>query len=215
VRERDVRVSHRKGFMVLVVLVAAALVAAGCGSKDKKDSSNKKSGSSSSLSGVKGKQVKEAEKGFDKQPKDVNACRSLAQSWIAYASPDAPKKAGDPIKVPKDRDKSLGKAADVLEKCMEIDPKDESTKQMLASTYMGLSKYDKAAPILHDIAKAHKNDANAWYAWGLAESSAGNPDKTIEAWQLFLKYAPKTDTRIAPTKQQIKALQTQVKATKK
>lgn len=199
-----------RGIAMVLAVAAVGLVAAGCagGSKDsKKDSS--------ALTGVKGDSVKRAQKDFDKNPKDINACVNLGQSWIAYASPDAPKKAGDPVKPPKDRMKSLGKAATTLETCTKLDAKSEAAQQMLASTYMGMSKYEKAAPILHDIAIAHKTDANAWYAWGLAESSALNSAKTVEAWKQFIRYAYKADTRVKPTKEQIKALEAEIAAKKK
>lgn len=194
---------------MLVVVMAAALVASACSSSDEKAKTGL-----AALKGIKGDSVRRASKDFDKNAKDINACRNLAQAWIAYASPDAPTKAGEPVKPPSDRNKSLGKAATTLETCVKLDAKDESSRQMLASTYMGLSKYDKAAPLLREIAVAHKTDANSWYAWGLAESSALNPAKTVEAWKLFVKYADKGDTRVKPTQQQIAALEKEL-ATKK
>lgn len=187
------------------------VIAAGCGSSSKDSNSDSASTSTKVLIGVKGKQVKDAQKSFDKSPKNIDACRSLAQSWIAYASPDAPKKAGQAVKIPKDRNKSLKQASQILEKCRELAPKDEFVTQMLASTYMAQGKFDKAAPILKNIATTQKNNANAWYAYGLAESSAGNTAATIAAWKKFLDYAEKNDPRIKQTQQSIEALTAEAK----
>jgi hypothetical protein len=196
-----------------VLLAVASLVAAGCGSNKKTSKKPTKGGNSMSpgqvKSGPKGTAVKAAIAAFQKTPTDINACRNLAQSWIAYASPDAPTKPNQVVKAPSDRNKSLQNAADALVKCQSIDGKDIVVKEMLASVYMGLSQYTKAAPILQEIALKDKTNANDYYAWGLAESSALDLKATINAWTLFLKYAPKSDPRIKSTQQQIKALKAQ------
>ncbi|MBC7644174.1 MAG: hypothetical protein H7123_03540 [Thermoleophilia bacterium] len=191
------------------VLCSLVVAAAGCGSSGSSkgnggDNSSKKP--SGKLTGPKGTQVKKAMTEFDKNPKNADACRSLAQSWIAYASPDAPKKAGDTVKVPKDRNASLKKSSETLVKCQALAPKDENVQQMLASTYMAQGNFKAAAPILKTIATARKNDANSWYAYGLAESSAGNTTATVSAWTKFLAFAEAKDPRIKQTKDSIAAL---------
>jgi len=91
-------------------------------------------------------------------------------------------------------------------KCQALAPKDENIQQMLASTYMAQGNFKAAAPILQTIATGRKTDANSWYAYGLAESSAGNTVATVSAWTKFLAYADKKDPRIKQTKASIAAL---------
>lgn len=186
-------------------------MAAGCGKDSKGTDKDGKSGTSKMTAGPKRDAVMNAKKAFAKDSKDANACRSLAQSWIAYGSPDAPKKAGDPVKIPKDRDSSLDEATKVLEECVKLDAKDESSRQMLASVYMARGKSKEAVPLLKQIATDRKKDANSYYAWGLAESGAGNTKGTIDAWKMFVKYADKKDPRVKQTKISIKALEDQLK----
>lgn len=207
----------RTPFIVVSMIAAVGLMVAGCGTSDTKDKTTGVVVSGQELLGTeknpKIKQVVAASKAFKDAPTDANACRNLAQTWIAYASPDATKKAGDQPKIPKDRDASLKQARKVLEKCDEL-KKDPNTTQMLASVYMATSEPKKAAPLLKEIATDRKTDANAYYAWGLAESGALNTSGVITAWTKFLAYADAKDPRIKQTKDSIAALKAEA-ATKK
>jgi tetratricopeptide (TPR) repeat protein len=196
-------------------LALLALLASGCGSDDKKsDSDTKKDKPSKAEKAAqvdrsnKEKAVKEAEKAFDKKDDDVGTCRNLAMSYVALASPASTGDPKNPPKVPEDRDKSMKKAIDTLEQCQKLDPKDRDVKQMLASSYMGTNKYDKAADLLEDLAKTSKGAerANSYYAWGLAASNAQHIDEAIGAWNTFLELAPKNDPRIKQIRQSITAL---------
>ncbi|MCW2926063.1 MAG: hypothetical protein JWM86_31 [Thermoleophilia bacterium] len=207
----------------LVFLVCAALLAAGCGSdsKDSKGDDSSKAASSKKLSKAekavaddrdnKEKQVSTAEKAFKKDGKDAGACRNLAMSYVALASPASTGDVKNPPPVPKDRDKNLKKAVTTLEECATLDSKDRSVKQMLASTYMATNKYEKAAALNKELATTAKGEeaANAYYGWGLAASNAQQFDDAIAAWQKFIALSPAKDPRIAQIKQSIKALQTQ------
>ena len=200
----------RIGFLLLL---AMALIAAGCGDDDKDSKKDdKKSGKqteSQKIETAKRDALDDAKKAFDKKKTDVNVCRDLAMRYIAVASPEStndPKKAPE---LPKDRDKSLKGAVNTLESCTKIDNKNRDVKQMLASTYMATGKYDKAAPLLKELAGSAKGQerANAYYAWGLAASNATDDPSAIKAWQTFATLAPAKDPRIAQVKQSIKALQ--------
>ena len=196
---------------LVTVIAAAGLMAAGCDAGSAKDKAKGVVVSGQELTGTtkdpKVKQLTMAADAFKKKAGDLNACRNLAQTWIAYASPDAPKKEGDLPKIPKDRDESLKQARKVLEKCAAIKKDDPQVTQTLASVYMALNEQDKAAPLLEGIAKERKTDANSYYAWGLAESGAANTKGVITAWKLFLQYADPKDPRIKQTKDSIKALE--------
>jgi len=210
-------VKLRYGFLFLA---AAALLATGCGGDgDKKDSDKKLSKAEKAQAedrDNKEKAVDRAEKAFEKDKKDVGACRNLAMSYVALASPASPTDPKEQVELPKDRDKSLDKSVKTLEVCVKIDDEDRDVKQMLASTYMATNKYDKASPLLEELAKSAKGQerANAFYAWGLAASNAQETDNAIEAWNQFVKLAPKKDPRIDQVKQSIKALKAAAKAPK-
>jgi tetratricopeptide (TPR) repeat protein len=213
---KEFRVKLRYGF---VFLVCIALLAAGCGSsnKDSKSSSSKKDTSKMSKQekaaavdlAAKEKGVKSAKKAFDKNSKDVGACRNLAMSYVALASPASTTDPKNPPPLPKDRDKNLKKSVSTLETCTKIDPKDRDVKQMLASTYMATNKYDKAAKLLKELATTSRGaeQANAYYAWGLAASNAQQLPDAIAAWQKFVSLSPAKDPRVKQVQQSIKALQ--------
>lgn len=200
-----------KPFAIVTMIAAAGLMVAGCDSGSTKDKAKGVVVSGQELLASKKdpkvKQLTLAAEAFKEKSGDLNACRNLAQTWIAYASPDAPKKEGDLPKIPKDRDESLKQARKVLEKCTTIKKNDPQVTQTLASVYMALNEQDKAAPLLKGIAKERKTDANSYYAWGLAESGAANTKGVITAWKLFLQYADPKDPRIKQTKDSIKALE--------
>ncbi len=227
----------RTPLLTVCAVTAASLVAAGCGSSDSdsKDSAGPKVGGQTLLvneqylgpgkDGKKGTkddeegdpkvtQLVAADKAFKKDAGNLDACRNLANSWIVYASPESVKKPGDQPELPKDRDKSLKQAQKVLESCVNI-KKDENVTQMLASVYMATGEAKQAAPLLKQIAKDRKNDPNAYYSWGLAESGAGNSKGVVAAWTEFLKYVDKKDPRIKSTKDSIKALKAEIAAKKK
>jgi cytochrome c-type biogenesis protein CcmH/NrfG len=199
----------------VLFLASLALIATGCGS-DSKDSDKKgdsKPQTKAQKAAAKDRDNKEdavarAKKDFEKNKDDVGACRNLAMSYIAIASPASAPDPKTAVELPKDRDKSLAKAVKTLEGCAKTDPKDRDVKQMLASTYMATSKYDKAAPLLKQLAGSAKGQerANAYYAWGLAASNAQDFDAAIEAWQKFIELSPAKDPRIAQVQQSIKAL---------
>ena len=194
---------------VLLLLVCLMLVVAGCGSdSDSKKPASKQDKANAADQADKKKAVDKAKSTFDKNKKDVNACRNLALAYIALASPAAPVDPQDQVTLPKDRDESLKKAISTLEKCVDIDSSNRDARQMLASTYMATNKYDKAAPLLEAIAKTAKGSerANAYYAWGLAASNAQDLQSAIAAWNQFVKLADKGDPRIPQVKQSIKAL---------
>lgn len=199
--------------IVLTLVVAASLmVVAGCGSssssskKSTKDAKGTSSQKDKSTDEIKHDQLEAAKKEFKKHANDKNACSNLAQAYIVVGSPESNPKSKEPPKRPKDAEKNFKKAADTLEKCVDLDPNNVDLKSRLASTYMALNRYDDAAPILKDVAESRKDDANAYYAWGLAASNARNSKQAVQAWQQFLKYAPKKDPRIPQVQQSIKTL---------
>lgn len=195
-------------------LASVALIATGCGS-DAKESDKKEAKPQSKAQKAAAKdrdnkedQVARAKEEFEKDEDNVGACRNLAMSYIAIASPASPSDPKTPVELPKDRDESLDKAVTTLEGCAKTDPKDRDVKQMLASTYMATSKYDKASPLLEQLASSAKGPErpNAYYAWGLAASNAQDFDAAIEAWETFVELSPANDPRVAQVKQSIKAL---------
>ncbi len=198
----------------VLFLASIALVATGCGSdSDSKDKPKKLSKAEAAIQkdvDNKLKAVARAEKDFKKDEDNVGACRNLAMTYIALASPASAPDPQTQVELPKDRDKSLSKAVKTLEACAKTDPKDRDVQQMLASTYMATSKYDKASPLLEKLARSAKGPerANAFYAWGLAASNAPDYDAAIEAWQTFIRLSPAKDPRVAQVKQSIKALRT-------
>lgn len=207
---------------LFVFLACLALLAAGCGGSDgsgggdaaPKEKKEEKPASKQEKAAAedrenKEKAVKEARAAYKDADEDVGACRNLAMSYIALASPASTGDPKNPPKVPEDREESMEKAIDTLEKCRDLDPKDRDVQQMLASSYMGTSDYEKASTLLEQLAKSSKGQerANAYYAWGLAASNAQQIDKAIGAWQRFLELAPPKDPRIAQIRQSIKALQ--------
>ncbi len=198
--------------LLLAALAASALLVAGCGDSDSSSSSSKKQTKAEKAAQKdaddKQKQVDAAEKAYKKAKDDVNACRNLGLAWIAKASPASSTDPKKPAELPKDRDKSLDEAIDVLQDCVKINAKDRGVQQMLASTYLSTSQYDKASPLLEQLAKSAPaaEKANAYYAWGLAESNAQEYGTAITAWNGFLASAPKNDPRIDQVKQSIKSL---------
>jgi cytochrome c-type biogenesis protein CcmH/NrfG len=135
-------------------------------------------------------------------------------SLIALASPASSPDPKTPVELPKDRDESLKQAIETLEACAKTDPKDRDVKQMLASTYMATNQYDKAAPLLEQLARSARGEsrANAFYAWGLAASNAQNYPDAIEAWETFIELSPPKDPRVAQVRQSIRSLRTAQKA---
>jgi len=202
--------------MGIALLITGALIAAGCGSdsssKDKKKSSTTKSPKASTTAkqqvSDKGKALKAAKSAFNKKNTDVNLCRDLAMKYIAVASPESSSDPKVAPKQPKDREKNLKSSVKTLNECLKIDSKNRDVKQMLASAYMALNKYDEASPLLKEIAQSTKDagEANAYYAWGLAAGNAQNYDDAIAAWQKFVALSPAKDARVAQVKQSIKAL---------
>lgn len=205
----------------LLLLSSVALVAAGCGS-DSDDSKSddakmtKQEQAAAKDAEAKAENVKDAEAAFEKADDDVGACRNLAMAWIAKASPASSTDPKEPPKLPEDREDSLKSATVTLEKCVEIDEKDRDVKQMLASTYMAQSDYDKATPLLEELASSAKGQErpNAYYAWGLAASNAQDYDEAITAWTTFTRVAPKNDPRIKQVRQSIAALRAAARAPK-
>lgn len=205
----------------LLLLSSVALLAAGCGSDSEDSKSDDKKMTKAEKAQAKDQEVKaenveKAEKDFKKASDDVGACRNLAMAWIAKASPASSTDPKEPPKLPEDREESLEKAVGTLEDCVDIDKNDRDVKQMLASTYMATSNYDKATPLLESLAKTAKGQerANAYYAWGLAASNAQDYDAAVTAWTQFTKVAPKNDPRIKQVNQSIKALKAAAKAPK-
>lgn len=198
----------------VLFLASTALVATGCGSdakeSTKKDAKPQTKAEKAAATDRDNKEdaVKRAEKEYDKDEKNVGACRNLAMSYIALASPASAPDPKTPVELPEDREESLDKAVKTLEDCAKADAKDRDVKQMLASTYMATSKYDKAAPLLEQLARSAKGQErpNAFYAWGLAASNAQDYDAAIEAWTTFIELSPPKDPRIAQVQQSIKAL---------
>ncbi len=199
----------------VLFLASIALIATGCGSGDSKDSEKKEAKPQTKTEKAAAKDrdnkeaaVERAEKDFEKNKDDVGACRNLAMSYIALASPASATDPKTPVELPEDRDESLDKAVKTLEGCSKEDPKDRDVKQMLASTYMATNKYDKASPLLEQLARSARGQErpNAFYAWGLAASNAQDYDSAIEAWETFIELSPPKDPRIAQVRQSIKAL---------
>lgn len=197
-----------KGIPGLLVLLAAAVLVAGCEfdrGGDKKSSTTKKE------QDPKVRQVAQNEEAFEDSPDDVAACRNLALSYVALASPTSTGKKGEQVEPPKDREKNMKKAADTYEKCLELAPKDIDIKRSLASSYMALGDYEKAAPLLKEVAEQGKNNPNDYYAWGLAASNARDTAGTIEAWERFLETAPDNDPRVKQVRTSLQLLRQEQK----
>lgn len=208
----------------LLLVAIAALLGAGCGkdeakgsaSSDSKDTKAKPAKQSAGDKVVEQKQqaVQAAGEAFDKKPKDANLCRDLGLKLIALASPES---TGDPKKapeIPKDREKNLKKATDVLETCHELAPKDAGITSMLASVKMAGGEYKDASTLLGQLAKGTPKDANAFYAWGLAASNATDYATAITAWTKFAQLADPKDPRVSQVRQSISALKAQEKQAK-
>lgn len=213
-----------------LLLASAALLATGCGSdagdagegggasKDKSAEAKEKSGDEKEMTRAekdaasdrenKEEQVKSARAAFKKSGDDVGACRNLAMSYIALASPASSADPKDPPKLPKDREENLDKAVKTLETCSELNGAGRDVQQMLASTYMATNEYDKATPLLEQLARSAEGQerANSYYAWGLAASNAEQYDDAIAAWEQFIELSPDKDPRIAQVRQSITAL---------
>lgn len=192
-----------KSCLGVVALLALALIAGGCGSDG--DSAKEKS-SATKAKDPKVRQVADAEDAFDKAPRDLNACKNLALSYVALASPTSSGKPNEPVKPPKDREKNMKKAQETYATCRQLAPKDVDVKRSLASTHMALGEYDKASPLLEEVAKQAKNQPNDYYAWGLAASNARDTKGTIEAWEAFLRFVPKGDPRIVQVRRSLELL---------
>lgn len=199
----------------VLFLASTALIATGCGS-DSPDSVKEKEAkpqTKAEKATAKDRDNKEAavaraEKDFKKDKDDVGACRNLAMSYIALASPASATDPKTPVKLPEDREANLNKAVKTLERCSKVDPENRDVKQMLASTYMATNKYDKASQLLEQLASSAEGQErpNAFYAWGLAASNAQDYDSAIEAWETFVELSPEDDPRVAQVQQSIKAL---------
>lgn len=210
----------RFGFLFLS---CAALIAAGCGGGDggngngngdsgksaKKDKPSKAEAAAATDRDNKEEAVDRNVKAFEKDDTDIGACRNLAMSYVALASPASTGDPDNPPTPPKDREKSMKKAKETLEQCRDLAPRDRDVQQMLASTYMGLNEYDKATELLAQLARTSKGDqqANSYYALGLAASNAQQLDQAITAWQRFVALAPPKDPRVPQIRQSIRALQ--------
>lgn len=207
---------------LFALLASFALVASGCGSgggddgKDKDGGKGKDQaaettggGDDESSAAVKDRQLKAAQKEFEENGDDSNACRNLASAYIAVASPES---TGDPKNPPSEPEGAEGnrkEAVKTLERCAELAPTDRTIQNMLATTYMSVGDYDKAEPLLQEIATgARRPDANAFYAWGLAASNAQQPAEAVRAWTRFLELAPKDDPRRKAVADSVKALKT-------
>lgn len=204
--------------LMFPVVMSVVLLSAGCGDDGgggSKEEAREKEPKTKAEKAVavdrenKEKQVEQAKKTFEKKDDDLNACRNLAMSYVALASPASTGDPKNPPKPPKDRDENMKKAIATLERCRKIDPDDRDVKQMLASSYMGTNQYDKAADLLEDLAKSARGQerANAYYAWGLAASNAQRLDEAIAAWRQFVQLAPPKDERVPQIRQSIKALE--------
>jgi hypothetical protein len=191
----------------LALLATVLLVAVGCGSSDDNDKDSEKSRANmSKTEKAKFDNLDGAKENFEKNGNDLAACRNLANAYVVVGSPES---TGDPKKAPKvpeDREKYLKKSLDVLKQCTAINGKDIDTKQSLALTYVALSDYDSATPLLKEVALTRKTDENSYYAWGLAAGNAQKQAETITAWTNFLKYAPKNDPRRKQVRQSLELL---------
>ncbi len=195
--------THSRISRVAVVLVAG-LVAVGCGSDGGKDTKTTKTTErkvATTPAQAKEYAVENAEARVKKNPNDKEALRELARAYIAAASPESGKEN------PKDREKLLKKSIKTLEKLRDLDPADQVTLNMLATSYMAVNDAKKALPIRRDLAKQNRKDANAQYAWGLTASAAGETDEAITAWKKFLRLAPPKDPRVKQVTTSIDALQ--------
>lgn len=200
-------------------LASIALLASGCGSDSDGDKADDKPKTKAEKAQAKDRDVKEdavktAKAAVKKDSKDIDACRNLAMSYINLASPASSTDPKKPVELPKDRDESLAKAIKTLEGCKKIDPKNNDVKTTLASSYMATSNYEKASPLLKELASSAKGPArpNAYYAWGLSSANAKDYDNAIRAWTMFIQLSPKDDPRIAQVRQSIKALRAAAKA---
>jgi tetratricopeptide (TPR) repeat protein len=213
-------VKVRFGLLLLAVLAIASVIFAGCGDSkkddDKKGDKGKATSQNDKIDEAKRDALKKAKASFKKKPGDSAICRDLAMRYIAVASPESPDNPKEAPKLPKVRDKNLKGAVKTLESCTKINAKDRDIKQMLASTYMATGKFDKASALLKDLAQTAKgaDQANAYYAWGLAASNAQQYPAAITAWTKFSQLAPAKDPRVKQIKQSIVALRAAAKAPK-
>lgn len=198
-------------YLFVFVMACAALLAAGCGGDGEKKSEKKLTAAEKAVAedrANKEKSVAEAKKAFDKDKKDIGACRNLAMSYVALASPASPKDPKDTPVVPKDREENLEKSIKTLRDCVKIDEGNRDVKQMLASSLMGTNNYKEAATLLKELAQSAKGKerANAYYGWGLAASNAQDMPSAIAAFRNFIKYADAKDPRVPQVRDSIKAL---------
>jgi len=83
-------------------------------------------------------------------------------------------------------------AVDALLRCIELPPhrNDRVPRFELASSYLLLREYDKAAEQLELVLETSPLDPNAWYHLGLAHAGAGRDEEARKAWERALEIDP-------------------------
>jgi len=81
------------------------------------------------------------------------------------------------------------KAADAAEK-LRVVRDDLKTANLLGPAYLGAGQFDKAVAPFEKLAKANREDGQAWLYYGIALSRSGQIRKAMEALEITIQIAP-------------------------
>jgi len=77
---------------------------------------------------------------------------------------------------------------------LTIAPQSAAARRALATTLIGLARYDEAAGTLREVVAGDRGDAAAWYALGLAYERSGDRAKALGAFGGAVAAAPDDET---------------------
>jgi tetratricopeptide (TPR) repeat protein len=119
--------------------------------------------------------LREAVKG---NPEDIAALELLAESLMRKA-----RKANS--------DARWLEAAEVGER-LKVVRDDLKTANILGRAYLGAKKFDSAVAPLEKLAKANKDNGQAWLYYGIALSRSGQMRKAMEALEITIQLTPES-----------------------
>lgn len=139
--------------------------------------------------------------------KQLERCKEallqLASSYTTLASPDE-----GATEAPRDSRRNQQRAWDAYRTLYELDTKDEESATMHASALRAAGKAAQALPIWAVLVKEHPQNEDYILAQADAHSAAGDPDKAIATYRLYVKRFPDSG-QIDLVKEEIENLQEQ------